>query len=150
MRWSQEVRPRPTLFGFMVPNQASNKHKCSLKWPEGKKCILVMQDILFSSKLCSPFQSSAKNRSKEPQPQEWCLEGTLQPRWCWMYFEENHKTVKDWFQGSEFGQDKTVGRTSPKVLKWAELANTAHQNLFYFQQEKVAFYSDTKITQPVL
>lgn len=34
-------------------------------------------------------------------------------------------------------------------LKWADLANTAPQNLIYFQQEKVVFYSDNKIIQPV-
>lgn len=108
MRRSHEVRPRPTLLGFMVPNQASNKQKCSLKWAEGKGCVLVMQDTLFSSKLCGPFQSSAKNRGKEPLAQGRCLEGPCDSRWRWMYFEENHETIRSWFQESEFGQDKTV------------------------------------------
>lgn len=119
MRRSHEVCPRPTLLGFMVPNQASNKQKCSLKWAEGKGCVLVMQDTLFSSKLCSPFQSSAKNRATEPLAQGWCLEGPCDPQWLWMYFEENHETVRNWFQGSEFGQDKTV-RENVSQETWNE------------------------------
>lgn len=114
MRWSQEVRPRPTLFGFVVPNQASNKHRRSLKWAEGKRCVLVMQGTLFSSKLRSPFQSSAKNRCKEPQPQGQCLEGPCNPQWCWMYFEESQRTVKNWFQAVTLGRTRLLGRTFPK------------------------------------
>lgn len=79
-----------------------------MKWAEGKRCVLVMQDTLFSSKLCNLFQNSAKNRCKEPQPQGQWLERPCNPQRCWMYFEENHKTVQRLFQGSEFGQDETV------------------------------------------
>lgn len=57
MRWSLGVPSRPTLFGFVVPNQASDKQKCFLKWAEGRGWVLIMQDAQSSSKQCGWHQT---------------------------------------------------------------------------------------------
>lgn len=152
MRWSHEVPSRPTLFGFMVPNQASNKQKCSLKWAGGKGCVLIMQDAPSSSKQCSWCWSEFSKGQVKGATRMVCARDPYDPQCCWMYLEDEPWDCKEWVlrEWVWTGED-CYGKHLPRDrrLKWTDLANTAHQNLISFQQE-VALYSATKITQPIL